>query len=133
MNKIKYIQKQDLDNLLNESTDKPFILEGKNMQNEESLHNEFSTKLNFPDYYGKNWDALNDCISDLSWLNTKSVRIIIDNFDDVLAEDEKGKQILIEILQDALIYAEDIEKKKSFDEPIPEFILVVSSKDNSIN
>ena len=129
MKQIKYILKQDLKNLINEVGGKLFILEGRNMQTEESLHNEFSNKLNFPSYYGKNWDAFNDCISDLSWLNTESVRIVIDNFNDVLPENEKGKKILVEILQDALIYAEDKERKKSFEEPIPEFILVVESKD----
>src|SRR5438046_10079897 len=30
-----------------------------------NIHQDLKTKLNFPDYYGKNLDALNDCLSDL--------------------------------------------------------------------
>lgn len=33
----------------------------------------FRTSLNFPDYFGKNWDALNDMLRDLSWLGVDSV------------------------------------------------------------
>lgn len=32
---------------------------------EEVMHEEFARRLNFPGYYGKNLDALNDCLSDL--------------------------------------------------------------------
>ena len=34
------------------------------------IHRDLKTKLNFPDYYGKNLDALNDCLSDLEIPNT---------------------------------------------------------------
>lgn len=27
-----------------------------------------SKKLEFPDYFGYNWNALNDCLQDFSWL-----------------------------------------------------------------
>lgn len=31
--------------------------------------------LSFPDYFGANWDALIDCLSDLSWSNAPDVVI----------------------------------------------------------
>ena len=34
-------------------------------ETEESMHDDFAATLSFPDYYGKNLDALNDCMSDV--------------------------------------------------------------------
>jgi RNAse (barnase) inhibitor barstar len=35
--------------------------------------------LRFPEWFGKNWDALNDCLTDLSWLDGKGWVIIFEN------------------------------------------------------
>jgi hypothetical protein len=35
----------------------------------------FKGALQFPDYFGNNWDAFDECISDLSWLNAESFLI----------------------------------------------------------
>ncbi|WP_338812185.1 barstar family protein [Bernardetia sp. Wsw4-3y2] len=36
--------------------------EGDFLSNKAELHYDLQHKLNFPDYYGKNFDALNDCL-----------------------------------------------------------------------
>ena len=33
------------------------------------LFDAFSKTLKFPRHFGKNWDALNDCLTDLAWLD----------------------------------------------------------------
>lgn len=35
----------------------------------------FSDALRFPDYFGFNWDALDECLADLSWLEPGDVLI----------------------------------------------------------
>jgi RNAse (barnase) inhibitor barstar len=49
-----------------------------------------ATTLKFPDWFGHNWDALADCLSDLSWLPAKGHVILLehcDSFRDSHAED----------------------------------------------
>ena len=41
------------------------ILDGKRMDGKAALHAELKEKLNLPDYYGGNLDALNDCLGEL--------------------------------------------------------------------
>ena len=40
----------------------------------------FSAALEFPDWFGENWDALEDCLTDLSWLAAPGHLILIDGF-----------------------------------------------------
>ena len=40
----------------------------RGIQNKGALLNAVSDALCFPDYFGGNWDALEECIRDLSWL-----------------------------------------------------------------
>ncbi len=43
------------------------VLRGRKMVTEQGLYDEFGAALQFP-FFGENWDALNDCLGDLSWL-----------------------------------------------------------------
>ncbi len=59
----------------------------------------FSEQLSFPDYFGKNWDALYDCLCDLKWISNKTIRIIhsdIPTLDNI--------SIYLDILKDAVLY-----------------------------
>ena len=41
-------------------------LDGKKMTSRSQAHEYIMKKLNFPEYYGKNLDALADCLSEIS-------------------------------------------------------------------
>jgi len=41
----------------------------------DQLFDVLSGELNFPSYFGRNWDALWDCLGDLSWIDRRRVII----------------------------------------------------------
>lgn len=55
-------------------------------------------KLRFPDYFGKNWDALSDSLSGLAGLKKKRIRLI---FPVSPLTEKKDNEILLRILEDA--------------------------------
>ncbi|MBQ8551338.1 MAG: barstar family protein [Clostridia bacterium] len=44
---------------------KVIILDGARFTNKSAAHEYIAASLNFPTYYGKNLDALDDCLSEL--------------------------------------------------------------------
>ena len=48
---------------------KVFRLKGSNIHSEQSLFETVAKEMQFPDYFGENWDALDECLFDLdTWL-----------------------------------------------------------------
>ncbi|MDP3156512.1 MAG: barstar family protein [Archangium sp.] len=54
--------------------------------------------LDFPNYFGRNWDALSDCLCDLSWLAAGPVMLIHDELPQL---SEKELRIYVDILASA--------------------------------
>jgi RNAse (barnase) inhibitor barstar len=66
----------------------------------EALLDALSVALRFPDYFGRNWNALDECITDLSWLPPGDVILI--HKDVPLADDRASLSTYLSILQDAV-------------------------------
>lgn len=57
---------------------------------------ELAWRLQFPEYFGMNWDALDECLRDLSWLPESKAVII--HHDLPLANDSELSRIYLDIL-----------------------------------
>lgn len=56
-------------------------LECATWDSEEAMHAALARALDFPDYYGGNWNALNDCLGDLEEPLTSGLLVAFDRFD----------------------------------------------------
>jgi RNAse (barnase) inhibitor barstar len=79
-----------------------FKLDIASARGKSGILERFAKALRFPDYFGKNWDALNDCLSDLSWLDGKGWVLIVAN-GKAFAENYQGEfNVAIDILNRAV-------------------------------
>lgn len=57
--------------------------------------------LRFPDWFGHNWDALADCLSDLEWLPADGYVLLLAHADFFRSRAEADFVVALEILQQA--------------------------------
>jgi RNAse (barnase) inhibitor barstar len=70
------------------------------IKSKPDLLDALSTALCFPDYFGRNWDALEECICDLSWLPDGN--IVLTHRDLPLPEDRTSLATYLSLLEDAI-------------------------------
>lgn len=59
-------------------------------------------RLHFPDYFGKNFDALEECLMDLDWIKEKQVVIEIKDWKELIKkESSKERKTLWDIFKTA--------------------------------
>ena len=109
---ITYIDTIEIDNLLRNKDFSFYILDGNKMHTGNGLFTEIAEKLQFPDYFGRNWNALDECLQDLDWLDSNSIKILINDFNKILKDDHsEEKNIFIDCLTDAAVFWETEQTK----------------------
>ena len=76
-------------------------LDGAIMSDEDVVFHAFMAAFDFPDHFGWNWDALSDCLRDLHWRPADAYIVLIDNADELLAEERDRRGTLFRILRRA--------------------------------
>lgn len=75
------------------------VVRGRKMKTRAGLFNEFAAALQFPDYFGENWAALDECLSDLEWIPSAGYAVMVSNALSVLSEeDPEDRAILLRLL-----------------------------------
>ncbi len=74
-------------------------LDGSSMTTFDGLYQEFVNGFRFPSYFGYNYNALIDCLTDLAWIPSTSYLVVIERADLLLAKERNDAlQGLLEIL-----------------------------------
>lgn len=76
-------------------------IRGWKCKTESALHDEVGAALQFPDYYGENWNAMDECITDLSWLPADRYLIVVTGVESLLLADDAALRIFLSVLADA--------------------------------
>jgi RNAse (barnase) inhibitor barstar len=79
-----------------------FHVDGKTIARKEQLLNHMATTLQFPKEFGHNWDALEDYLTDLDWVDGDGYLIYYDHIDALLQAHPDQFETLVEILRDAV-------------------------------
>ena len=77
------------------------MLEGSECNTMKSFLKQIGKTFKFPSYYGKNLNALNDCLNDLEWINKPNYILIITHSNKFLIdESEENKHHIIKFLEE---------------------------------
>ena len=74
-----------------------YTIDFKDVKNRFDMFEVISTAMDFPDYFGNNWDAFWDCITDMANLE---MQIDVLNFDALEKILKKDSDAFIELLTD---------------------------------
>lgn len=75
-------------------------LDGRQLTGKQAMLDALARALALPDYFGANWDALEECLTDLSWLDG-GVALVVDHAEVPEAAAPEAWHILLDILADA--------------------------------
>lgn len=82
-------------------------LRGELCESVTAFFREISAAMRFPYYFGWNWNAFDECITDLEWLKFSSIIIVIEDYDLLFRKEdpkEDYKGYLITFLNSAIEY-----------------------------
>jgi len=66
----------------------------------DALLERFAAALAFPDWFGANWDALEDCLGDLSWRPDTGHLLLIEGFETLASTARDDFGVLLDLLAD---------------------------------
>jgi RNAse (barnase) inhibitor barstar len=73
------------------------VIDGAQLGGKADLLREVATALDFPSHFGHNWDALIDCLSDMSWLPARGYVLILVHAEALRSADARAHETLLEV------------------------------------
>lgn len=91
----------DIARLANQYGFRFFYLNGNLIRTMQDLFDQTKTVMEFP-FFGNNWDALLDCMRDLSWFSESGFLLLYDYWEHFAQSAPDDFRIAIEIFQDVV-------------------------------
>lgn len=88
----------ELDELRSTCGYKVWFLDGSKMTTLAGLFAEFSQRLNFPEYFGHNSAAFDECLADLSWHDTAGFCMVVTAAEQLLIDQQDDLEWLLDLL-----------------------------------
>jgi RNAse (barnase) inhibitor barstar len=80
------------------------ILDGTRAGSRTGFFQEISHALSFPAYFGHNWDAVYDCLTDFNWLPADGYVLVLDGFDQFATNEAEQWNIALKVLREACAF-----------------------------
>lgn len=81
-----------------------FRIDANTVRTKSKLLGLIARTLSFPTWAGRNWDALEDCVTDLGWIDAPGIVVEFDALDAYAKADPEGFVILVDIFKAAAEY-----------------------------
>lgn len=94
----KYFRNKHLDEDVIWLSDHRFEIRDMNCSkwNRKNFHKKLKEELDFPDYYGENLDAFDDCLGDMYDKRYRGLVLVFRNYDDFLNHDRKRAEAILD-------------------------------------
>jgi RNAse (barnase) inhibitor barstar len=86
------------------------------VQTKDALLERLAARLQFPEWFGHNWDALNDVLAELAWEQQNGVMLVLEHCGDLASADPEAFETSLEVL--------DSVAENCYDEDIPFWVFV---------
>lgn len=73
-------------------------LDGACCRNSNDFFSEIKLQFELPDYFGKNLDALYDCMLDLEWITQEQIILYIENADQLFADEVNDPDLIDDLV-----------------------------------
>ncbi|MDR5659903.1 barstar family protein [Serpentinicella sp. ANB-PHB4] len=89
------------------------LIKGDSCKTTNDFYDEFSRVLQFPDYFGYNLSAFDECLNDLEWIEADGYGLFVSNAHLLLVDNAKVLEAVIKLLHNA---AREWANGREFDE-----------------
>jgi|LNFM01.1.fsa_nt_gb RNAse (barnase) inhibitor barstar len=81
-----------------------FTLDASSARTKSQVLGLLGRTLAFPSWFGRNWDALEDCLTDLSWIDEAGIVMHVEGYTSYAESDPDGFIILLDIFKTSAEY-----------------------------
>jgi RNAse (barnase) inhibitor barstar len=100
----------DLDELARQHGVGLFVLRGTQLRSNREFLEHAAAVFSFPIYFGKNWDAFADCLTDMSWIDQDGFLVVVVEPRQLADDSANYFKIVLEIFREAADFWQKEEK-----------------------